>query len=123
VAGSSLQAPGFELSEQSLWPGCLEIEVEGELDLAVGDELRAALDRALERRLHVLVDLSACEFIDVSGVQTLVRGHERLAAHGCQLLLYGVRGQVRRMLAVTGLAGANHGALDPGPAAALAAAA
>jgi len=121
VVGPSPTASGFELSEQSIWPGCQEIDVAGELDLAVDEELRAALDRAVEKRLHVLVDLSACEFIDVSGVEVLVQGHERLAAHGLQLLLYGVGGQVRRMLAVTGLSGANHSLLDAGPTRALAA--
>jgi len=113
----------FRLSEQDLWPGCHEISVAGEIDLADSDELRAALERAVEQHLHVLVDLSACEFIDVSGLEVLVRGHERLSSRGRQLLLFGVRGQVRRMLAVTGLAGANHGAFEAGPTAALAAAA
>jgi anti-sigma B factor antagonist len=123
VTVPSPTAPGFALSEQTIWPGCLEINVAGELDLAVAEELRAALDRAMEKRLHVLVDLSACEFIDVSGVEALLQGHERLAAHGLQLLLYGVGGQVRRMLAVTGLSGANHSLLDAGQTGALAAAA
>jgi len=95
----------------------------GELDLAVAAQVRAALDRAVEKRLHVLVDLSGCQFIDVSGVEALVQGQERLGAHGLQLLLYGVAGQVRRMLAVTGLSGANHSLLDAGPTGALAAAA
>ncbi len=113
----------FRLTEQDLWPGCHEIEVAGELDFAVSAELGSALDRIVAERRHVLVDLSACEFIDVSGVEVLVRAHERLAAHGCQLLLFGVRGQVRRMLSVTGLSGANHGVLDSGIAGALAAAA
>ena len=113
----------FRLSEQDLWPGCHEIDVAGELDLAVSFELGAALDRAVDNRLHVLIDLSRCEFIDVSGVAALVRGHERLTAHGLQLLLYGVHGQVRRLLNVTGLAGANHGAFEPRSAPALAAAA
>jgi anti-anti-sigma factor len=103
----------FRLTEQDLWPGCHEIDVSGELDLAVSGRLWAALDRAVGQRLHVLVDLSACDFIDVSGVEVLLHGHERLSAHGCQLLLYGVRGQVRRMLSVTGLAGVDHGTLDP----------
>jgi len=100
------------LSQRNFWPGCQEIDVSGELDLAVSEELRAALDRAVAKRLHVLVDLGHCEFIDVSGVQVLVRAHERLGAHGRQLLLYGVHGQVKRMLAVTGLAGVNHGELE-----------
>lgn len=102
----------FSLSQRNFWPGCREIDVAGELDLAVSEELQAALDEAVTKRLHVLVDLSACEFIDVSAVQALVRGHERLSAHGRQLLLYGVHGQVKRMLSVTGLAGANHGELE-----------
>jgi anti-anti-sigma factor len=101
--------PKFELSERNFWPGCHEIEVVGELDLTVSDELGAALDRAVARRLHVLLDLGACEFIDVSAVTVLVRGQEKLKAHGSQLLLYGVDGQVGRMLSATGLAGANHG--------------
>jgi anti-anti-sigma factor len=103
------QMPVFELSERDIWPGCREIEVEGELDLAVSRELQSALERASAKRLHVLVDLSGCEFIDISAVGVLVRGHEQLAARRCQLLLYGVAGQVRRLLAVTGLAGSNHG--------------
>lgn len=123
VVTPSPAAARFELSEQTIWPGCQEIEVRGELDLAVGEELREALNRALESRFHVLVDLSACEFIDVSGVEVLVQGHERLSAHGLQLLLYGVTGQVRRVLAVTGLSGANHSLVDAGEAAPLAAAA
>lgn len=113
VVGSRAKAPRFELSEQSLWPGCHEIDVVGELDLAVSAELRAALDQAVDKGLHVLVDLSACEFIDVSGVEALVQGHERLSSRGLQLLLYGVRGQPRRVLAVTGMTGANHGAPAP----------
>lgn len=112
----------FNLSQRNFWPGCQEIDISGELDLAVSDELRRSLDDAVAKRLHVLVDLSACEFIDVSGVQTLVRGHERLGARGCQLLLYGVQGQVARMLSVTGLDGVNHGVLETPSAPALAAA-
>lgn len=112
----------FELSQRNFWPGCHEIDVAGELDLAVSGELRAALDWAVEERLHVLVDLSACEFIDVSGVEALVLAEERLRARGRQLLLYGAAGQVRRVLSVTGLAGSGHGGLEAPRARALAAA-
>jgi stage II sporulation protein AA (anti-sigma F factor antagonist) len=110
---SAAPAPGlFELQEREIWPGCLEVEVTGELDLAVSDRLRAALGRAAVNDLHVLVDLSACEFIDASGVAVLVRGNERLRDRDCQLLLFGARAQVRRVLSVTGLAGANHGTAE-----------
>lgn len=93
----------FALSEKDIWPGCREIEVKGELDLAVSHRLQAAIERATEERLHVLVDLSRCDFIDASAVTVLVRGHQALQEHRRQLLLYGARGQVRRLLSITGV--------------------
>jgi anti-anti-sigma factor len=97
------RARPFKLNERRIWPGCIEIEVEGELDLAVSDRLREALDAASERPCHVLVGLGACDFIDASGLAVLVTASRAFAARGRQLLLYGVHGQVRRMLTVTGL--------------------
>jgi anti-anti-sigma factor len=93
----------FKLSERRIWPGCIEIEVEGELDLAVSDRLRQALDTASDGPCHVLVGLGACDFIDSSGLAVLVAASRAFADRGRQLLLYGVHGQVRRMLAITGL--------------------
>jgi anti-anti-sigma factor len=93
----------FKLSERRIWPGCIEIEVEGELDLAVSDRLRKALDAGGESPCHVLVGLGACDFIDSSGLAVLVAASRAFAGRGRQLLLYGVHGQVRRMLTVTGL--------------------
>jgi anti-anti-sigma factor len=94
----------FALSEKDIWPGCREIEIEGELDLSVSERLRAAIDRAMEERHHLLVNLSRCDFIDASGLTVLVEGHQGLREHGRQLLLYGVQGQVRRLLSITGVA-------------------
>jgi anti-anti-sigma factor len=100
----SRTVPPFNLSEREIWPGCHEIVIVGELDLAVVDRLEDALDRAAERRVHALLDLGACSFLDAGCLGTLVRGHETLRDRRCQLLLYGVQGQVRRLLAVTGVA-------------------
>jgi anti-anti-sigma factor len=94
----------FELSEQDIWPGCREIGVEGELDLAVRGRLRTAFERAAAERHHVLVDLSACEFIDASALAVLVQAHRELSEHGRQLLIYGVKGQVRRLFLLTAMA-------------------
>ena len=102
----------FDLSQRNFWPGCHELDVVGELDLAVSEKLRAALDRAVDQDCHVLVDLSACEFIDVSGVTALTHARDRLSVRGRQLLLYGARGQVGRMLSVTGLAGIGPPAVE-----------
>jgi anti-anti-sigma factor len=94
----------FRLTEQHIWPGCIEIEIEGELDLAVSDQLRAALDVALADPCHVLLGFGTCSFIDSSGLAVLVAARRSLAARDRQLLLHGVHGQVRRMLSITGLA-------------------
>jgi anti-sigma B factor antagonist len=93
----------FNLSERDIWPGCREIELQGELDLAVSEQLRVALGRATAECRHVLLDLGACEFVDSSGLSALVHGQRELSRKGRQLLLYGAHGQVRRMLALIGL--------------------
>jgi anti-sigma B factor antagonist len=103
----------FTLTERDIWPGCREIKVKGELDLAVSEKLRSALERAAGECLDVLVDLAECDFIDVSGVTVLVHADYRLAASGRQLLLRGVRGQVGRVLWVTGLDGTRDGTATP----------
>ncbi|MFP5389740.1 MAG: STAS domain-containing protein [Thermoleophilia bacterium] len=93
----------FTLSEKDIWPGCRELEIEGELDLAVSGRLRAAIERAREERHHLLVNLSRCDFIDASALTALVEGHQGLRECGRQLLLYGVQGQVQRLLSITGV--------------------
>jgi anti-anti-sigma factor len=108
----------FALSERDIWPGCREIEVEGELDLAVSERLRAALERATEERHHVLVDLSRCDFLDASALAVLVEADRSLHALGRQLLLHGMRGQVQRLLSITavteaGLLATSAGASAP----------
>jgi anti-anti-sigma factor len=96
---------GFKLVESDVWPGCRQIEEEGELDLAVSARLHAALARAEDECRHVLLDLGHCELIDASGLAVLVAGSAGLSRRGRQLLLLDVHGQVRRLLALTGLAG------------------
>jgi anti-anti-sigma factor len=94
----------FKLSEKNIWPGCREIEIEGELDLAVRERLREALGRAVAERHHVLVDMSRCDFLDAGAMAVLIQAHRQLSDHGRRLLLYGAQGQVRRLFAITGIA-------------------
>lgn len=56
----------------------------------------AALDRA--QGGDVLLDLSACDFLDLGGLALLVGLHRRLQARGARLLLSDADGQVARML-------------------------
>jgi anti-sigma B factor antagonist len=93
----------FKLIEQDPRPGCREIQVEGELDLAVADQLVDGLTRAAAECRHVLVGLEGCEFLDSTGIAAIVHAHNELAERGGRLALYAPADQVLRVLSVTGL--------------------
>ena len=98
----------FGLSQRDVSPGCREVRVEGELDLAVFEQFWSALELAAVEH-DVRVDLSGCHFVDGSGLAAFVRTRRRLRDHGQQLTLRGAHGQVRRLLSATGMAA---GAMD-----------
>jgi anti-sigma B factor antagonist len=96
----------FQLSTSELRPGCREIAVAGELDLAVAERMQAALDEAAaaEGCELILVNLERCEFIDSTGIALLVRAHERAREGGGRLAVFGASAQVLRVLSISGLA-------------------
>jgi anti-sigma B factor antagonist len=94
----------FDLSERELRPGCREIRVEGELDLAVAPQLERALARAgAEADRLLLIGLEECAFIDSTGIAIVMRAHNELAERGGRLAIYGAADQVERVLSITGL--------------------
>jgi anti-sigma B factor antagonist len=93
----------FKLIERDLRPGCREIQVEGELDLAVADQLADGLARAGEECPHILIGLESCEFIDSTGIAAIVHAHNEFAERGGRVALYAPADQVLRVLSVTGL--------------------
>ncbi len=93
----------FRLVELDRGAGCREILVEGELDLAVADQLQEALDRAGEEYARVLISLENCEFIDSTGIAVIVLAYNQLAAEGRRIAVHGASSQVLRILSVTGL--------------------
>ena len=96
--------PGFKISEREVGPGCREIRVEGELDLAVADRLEAAITCSDDGQ--TLIDLGGCEFIDSTGIAVIVRAHrERANGDGARLVVHSPSRQVLRVLDVTGLTG------------------
>jgi anti-anti-sigma factor len=92
----------FRLVEQSLLPGSYDIQVAGELDKAVMNEFRAAIERAASHDL-VLIGLHGCEFIDSSGIGTFAQAYNDRAANGQRFAVYGATGQVLRVLSLTGM--------------------
>lgn len=81
-----------------------------DIDITNADELRAILLEAsasakLPARADgapVIADMSGTQFCDSSGVNVLVREHQRAESDGGALLLAGLSEPVRRIFAVTG---------------------
>lgn len=80
------------------------IVVRGEVDMAAGP----LLDRAIgQRELDdpVVLDLGGVEFIDSSGLRSLLGASRRAAGRGSSVVLRDVSAEVGRLLDITGTAG------------------
>jgi anti-sigma B factor antagonist len=95
----------FNVTERDLQPGCRDIQVQGELDLAVAGQLDEVLVAAVEQCSQVLVGLERCDFIDSSGIAVILRAHSRMEEEGHRLVVYAPNAQVLRVLSMTGLTG------------------
>jgi len=109
----------FKLVEREVSPECREIQVVGELDLAVAELLQDALDRVDSDCAQILVGLENCEFIDSTGIAVVVNAHQRFAAEGRRVVLCSPNSQVLRVLSITGLTA--NGLVFESPAEALSA--
>lgn len=91
-------ASRFNLTVVPAGNGCREVRVEGELDAAVVDRLLQAIQSCQGDR--VLIGLESCRFIDSTGIAAIVTAHR---GEGPQVVVHSPRGQVLRMLGITGL--------------------
>jgi anti-sigma B factor antagonist len=81
---------------------CALIRLEGDVDLASVDRLRAATAEAseLDPVRHLIVDCRQLEFLDSSGLKGLLDAHD---AFGGALVLVGMKRPVRRVFEITAL--------------------
>jgi anti-sigma B factor antagonist len=80
------------------------IAVRGDLDVLTAPRLRDRLIEVIDGgSADLLVDLSACEFIDSSGLSALVSALKRVRASGGDLGLVCPAGNVRRLIEVVAL--------------------
>jgi anti-sigma B factor antagonist len=109
VASRTVGPAPFEASAAEIENGVRVIEVRGELDLSTAPDLEAPLDEAIAAdHGSLLLDLSACEFIDSTGIALIVRAWQRVdgrAGNGDsgRVVICCQNDQVRRVLEVTGL--------------------
>ena len=70
------------------------IALDGELDLATAPEVREAVMGAVGNNgAGVAVDMSACTFIDSTGLRILVEAGRKMQEQGRKLALIGLRDQ------------------------------
>jgi anti-anti-sigma factor len=93
----------FKVNTRDLRPGTRDVQIEGELDLAVAGQLDEVLTVAVEECSQVLVGLERCAFIDSSGIAVILRAHNRMQEDGNRLVVYAPTDQVLRVLSMTGL--------------------
>lgn len=93
----------FNVRTTDRQPGCREVQIEGELDLAVAGRLDEVLSAAADECDYVLVALDRCDFIDSSGIAVILRAHNRMEEDGGRLAVYAPSDQVLRVLSMTGL--------------------
>jgi anti-anti-sigma factor len=93
----------FKVSTRELSPGTRDVQIEGELDLAVAGQLDEVLAAAVGACTQVLVGLERCAFIDSSGIAVILRAHNRMEQEGNRLVVYAATDQVLRVLSMTGL--------------------
>jgi anti-anti-sigma factor len=74
----------------------------GELDISNADTLGSLLDREIDERRDISLDLSELTFIDSSGVRVLIRAMDRLSGKG-RLLLLSPSTSVQHVFSLMGL--------------------
>jgi anti-sigma B factor antagonist len=83
------------------------VRVAGEVDAATAPALSAQLERAVEWNSgDVMVDLAGVTFFDSTAVRALLRARTGLTARGRRLVVSDPAPNARRVLELTGLAGA-----------------
>jgi len=84
--------------------GTLVFRLRGSLDLATAPTVRAALADATEKgNQELIVDLTALEFLDSTGLGVLIGAHRRAAERGGSFRLIVADGPISRLLNITGL--------------------
>lgn len=83
----------------------LTITASGELDVASGDDLVAAVESVLETATTITLDLAGVTFMDSTGLSALVTIRNLLVDRGGDLVLQEVSPAVYRVLVLVGMDG------------------
>jgi anti-sigma B factor antagonist len=81
------------------------VSLHGEIDLANVAELDACVNEALASAGvdDIVIDLTACTYLDSSGLRALFRSYQNARRDDCDLGIVGATGIVRRVIELTKL--------------------
>lgn len=79
------------------------VELSGEIDIAVKDELRARLDAAAEQSDAVDIDLSKVQYADSTALGLIIALRNRLRERGGTVRLVAPSERMRKLLGYAGL--------------------
>ncbi|MEV4511144.1 STAS domain-containing protein [Dactylosporangium sp. NPDC049525] len=92
----------------------IEILVTGPLDTVAAPHIRALLDDAVALRpVDLVVDMTACAFVDAAGIGVLLDIHRQVWRDGGRLTLRGLSPRVTRTLQLARVDRVLHVAADP----------
>ncbi len=80
--------------------------IRGEIDLAVADSLRSALDKELngnDEIRHIVVNMGGVNYIDSSGLGVLLGRYRRVSKGGGEMFIVGAPPNVRKIIEMSGL--------------------
>ncbi|HEY1518122.1 MAG TPA: STAS domain-containing protein [Solirubrobacteraceae bacterium] len=100
----ALAGPSFEIYESIDSDGAVRVALIGELDIAVADAVEDRLRQLRDDGRRARIDLSQLDFIDSSGVQTVVLGlrHAKKAGHELEVDRH-VSSTVERLIDMMGI--------------------
>jgi anti-sigma B factor antagonist len=103
VTHSAADDASLRLTSRADRGGYVIVELSGDLGIASAPALREQLLTLLRAASHLIIDLSAVEHADASGLAVLVGSRRRARLLGGSLRLAAPSPQAARVLAVTGL--------------------
>ena len=94
----------FEVSDETLDHDRHVVAVTGEVDLYTAADLKAALSHAVEEGCtSMVIDLTNTNFMDSTGLSTLVSAQKRMRSRGGRLVIVNVDPSLAYTFQITGL--------------------
>ena len=94
----------FEVTDEALDPRRHVLSVSGEVDLYTASDLKAALTHAVDEGCTgMVIDLTNTNFMDSTGLSTLVSAQKRMRSRGGKLVIVNVDPSLAYTFQITGL--------------------